>query len=104
MSTNTAPATGQTSCAGTFLLLIAMLLWFGFQTLQLLNERDALKAQRNSQEQIIVNSQKMRTQLDAIATGIKRLADQGNANAKDVVQLLAKNGIGIKPPTPTAVK
>ena len=43
----------------------------------------------------MVNSQKMRVQLDAIAAGTKRLADQGNANAQLIVQQLAKNGINI---------
>lgn len=76
-------------------LIIALLIWFGFQTMQLVNERNSLKTLHGNQEQTIVNSQKMRTQLDAIAAGTKHLADQGNANAQLVVQQLAKNGINI---------
>lgn len=79
------------------LLIIALLAWFGFQTMQLVNERNSLKTLHSNQEQTIINSQKMRTQLDAIAAGTKRLADQGNANAQMVVQQLAKNGININP-------
>ncbi len=78
-------------------LIIALLMWFGFQTIQLVNERNSLKSLDGNQEQTMINSQKMRTQLDAIAAGTKRLADQGNANAQLVVQQLAKNGININP-------
>ena len=77
------------------LLILALLIWFGFQSIQLLSERNAFKTLHDNQEQTMANSQKMRTQLDAIAAGTKRLADQGNANAQLIVQQLAKNGINI---------
>lgn len=87
----TAPA----SNLALLLLILALLIWFGFQGIQMINERNALKTLHENQEQTMVNSQKMRVQLDAIAAGTKRLADQGNANAQLIVQQLAKNGINI---------
>ncbi|TCV90634.1 hypothetical protein [Sulfurirhabdus autotrophica] len=79
------------------LLTIALIIWAVFQSVQLYKERQNLKLSFDNQEQLIVNGKKMRTQLDAIAAGTKRLADQGNANAQLIVQQLAKNGISINP-------
>lgn len=56
-----------------------------------------MKTAYASQEQVVANAKKMRAQLDTIAAGTKRLADQGNANAQLIVQQLAKNGININP-------
>ena len=79
------------------LIMLALLIWGGFQTTQLIKERLNLRQAMDEQEQLVVNGKKMRTQLDAIAAGTKRLADQGNANAQMIVQQLAKNGININP-------
>ena len=79
------------------LITLALLIWAGFQTVQLFKERQTLKQAFDKQEQLVDNGKKMRTQLDAIAAGTKRLADQGNANAEMIVQQLAKNGININP-------
>jgi len=79
------------------LVIIASIVWSAFQTTQLYKERQNLKTLYDNQEQIVTNAKKMRAQLDVIAAGTKRLADQGNANAQLIVQQLAKNGININP-------
>lgn len=79
------------------LALVTLVLWFGFQTSQLLTERDNLKSLRTNQDAIYGNAQKMRAQLDAIAAGTARLAQQGNANAAQVVNALRARGITINP-------
>lgn len=79
------------------LVIIALIVWSAFQTTQLYKERQNLKTAYDNQEQVVTNAKKMRAQLDAIAAGTKRLADQGNANAQLIVQQLAKNGISINP-------
>jgi len=79
------------------LLTAALIIWAVFQTVQLYKERQNLTQAFDNQEQLVVNGKKMRTQLDALASGTKRLADQGNANAQFIVQQLAKNGISINP-------
>jgi len=80
-----------------FLILVTLVLWFGFQTYQLVKERGNLKTLQTNQETMFNNAQKMRAQLDAIAAGTARLAQQGNANAAQVVNALKAKGISINP-------
>lgn len=79
------------------LVIMALVIWFSFQTVQLFKERQNLKTMHANQDQIIADAGKMRSQLDAIATGTQRLAEQGNTNAQTIVQQLAKSGISINP-------
>ena len=87
--------------AGLFLplllVLITLVMWFSFQTYQLVKEQGNLKTQQANQEKVLITAQKMRTQLDAIAAGTSRLAQQGNANAAQVVVALKAKGITINP-------
>jgi hypothetical protein len=80
-----------------FLALITLVLWFGFQTSQLVKARTNLKTLQANQETMFNNAQKMRAQLDAIAAGTARLAERGNANAAQVVNALKAKGITINP-------
>ena len=84
------------------LVIIGLVIWFSFQTTQLYNERQNLETMHANQEKIIADAGKMRSQLDAIAAGTQRLADQGNTNAQTIVGQLAKSGISINPKQPTA--
>jgi hypothetical protein len=77
--------------------LLTLVLWFGFQTSQLLKERDNLKTLSANQAAIYANAQKMRGQMDAIAAGTARLAQAGNPNAQQVVNALRARGITINP-------
>jgi hypothetical protein len=79
------------------LLLIGLLIWSGAQMFQLLNERSTLKTLLSNQAAPYAASQKLRVQLDAVASGTQRLADQGNQNARLVVEELRKRGITINP-------
>ena len=79
------------------LILITLVSWFGFQTYQLVRERGNLKTLQANQETMLTNAQKMRAQLDAIAAGTARLAQQGNANAAQIVNALKAKGISINP-------
>lgn len=84
------------------LLAIAVLVWFGFQTIQLVQERSALATLNGSQEATYRNAQKMRGQLDALAAGTQKLANAGNRNAQSVVGALQQRGITINPDAPKA--
>ena len=84
------------------LVIVTLLIWSTFQTVQLYNERQNLKTAHDNQEQVITDAGKMRAQLDVIAAGAQRLADQGNANAQTIVRQLAKSGISINPKQPAA--
>lgn len=79
------------------LIVSTLVLWFGFQTYQLVKERDNLKKLQTNQEAMFTNAQKMRAQLDSIAAGTARLAQQGNANAAQIVEALKAKGISINP-------
>jgi hypothetical protein len=79
------------------LLTVAVLAWFGFQTAQLVRERSHLHAVRASQEAPIQQAQRVRGQLDAIATETLALAKRGNTGAAMIVEQLARRGITINP-------
>ncbi len=73
----------------------ALLILLVFQTIQLNRERGNLQATITAQETPLQESQGLRTQLDGVAGDTARLAQQGNANAANVVAELAKRGINI---------
>lgn len=77
--------------------LLAMLIWVGFQASQMVREQDNLKQVYANQDSSLQAAQKMRTQMDVIAAGTVKLANQGNANAKMIIQALAERGITIDP-------
>jgi hypothetical protein len=79
------------------LLGVAILFWAGFQTSQLIRERQGLRTLKEGQETQVQGSQKVRASLDAVATGTLKLADQGNPNARLIVDELRKRGITINP-------
>jgi type II secretory pathway component PulL len=79
------------------LIALAVLVWSGFQTFQLYQERASLANLRINQETTYQNAQKMRTQLDALAAGTQQLARSGNKNAQAVVNALQQRGITINP-------
>lgn len=81
--------------------MLAMLIWAGFQTSQMVRERGRLKQVYASQKTPLQAAQKMRTQMDVIASGTLKLASQGNANAKMIIQALADRGITIDPKVKT---
>jgi len=76
---------------------IALLAVVGLQTTALLMERGGLHDLRTSQDSPLEQGQKVRTQLDALAGGTAKLAQQGNAGAKAIVDDLQRQGIQIKP-------
>lgn len=79
------------------LAILAFLAWTGFQTVQLVFELRALTVNQEQQEPLMQNSAKLRQSLDAIAAQTQRLAEQGNPNAKVLVDELRKRGVTINP-------
>lgn len=77
--------------------LATITLWFGFQTTQLLKEKDNLATLRTNQTTVYANAQKMRTQLDALAAETAKLAAAGNPHAVQLVNALKARGITIDP-------
>lgn len=79
------------------LLTAAVVAWMGFQTYQLTSERRQLSALRLSQDPLIENATKLRASLDAVASGTSKLASDGNARARLIVDELRRRGVTINP-------
>ena len=79
----------------TLLLSSALVGWLGFQTWQLVAERQQLGQLRTGQDSPVDAATKLRASLDAMATGTAKLADAGNNNARTIVEELRKRGITI---------
>lgn len=82
------------------LLTLAVGCWFGFQTAQLMKERDTMRATLVAQEKNVQDALKLREALDAVARETAQLADGGNENAKLIVDELRKRGVTINPNAP----
>ena len=79
------------------ILLIALVLWFGFQTLQLASERANLGEARGHQEAAMQEAQKLRTQFESLINKTSELANKGHAGAKLVMEELQKRGMAAQP-------
>jgi hypothetical protein len=79
------------------ILLIALVLWFGFQTLQLASERANLGEARGHQEAAMQEAQKLRKQFESLINKTSELANKGHAGAKLVMEELQKRGMAAQP-------
>lgn len=93
------PAERRASSLPLILTVVSLLVWFGFQTVQLVLERSNLSLLKGNLEAAMQESQKVRAQLETLITKTAELANQGNASAKTVVEELEKRGIPIKAAT-----
>lgn len=102
-------ATSHSSAAASYspflpiaLFLAATLAWSAFQWRQLADEKKNLNGLIVAQQPQLDQAHKLQRQLDSIAAGMKKLANDGNANAKLVVDELRKRGVTIANETPAA--
>jgi hypothetical protein len=86
------------------LTMVSVLIWFAFQTLQLVVERSNLTAVKANFESAMQESQKMQGQLQALVSKTIELANQGNPAAKAAVLELEKRGIPVKAAAPQSTK
>jgi hypothetical protein len=75
--------------------LCALLVYFAFQTFQLVRERSTLSELKVNLETPLQESQKVRSQLESLLTETAELANQGNPAARTVVEELQKRGVPI---------
>ena len=80
------------------LVVITLLLMAVFRTVETLDYRDALYARRAAQESAIAEGEKLRRQLEAIATQTEQLAADGDGTAKSVLDTLRRQGVVFTPP------
>ena len=78
--------------------LVALLLYFGFQTLQLFVERGNLSVMKSSQDSALQEAQKVQEQFKNLVSKTNQLAEQGHAGARMVMEGLQRQGLGAPPP------
>jgi hypothetical protein len=79
------------------IILAALLLFFGFQTLSLFTERANLSMVKSNQDGALQEAQKVQSQFKILLTKTSELADQGHAGAKLIMDGLQKQGVGFAP-------
>ena len=75
------------------MLAISVAIWLGFSTMQLMQERDDLRAAGEKQQLLVEKSNKLRLQMGAIGDELKKLGDQGNPGASEILRQLEKSNI-----------
>ena len=79
------------------LILTALLIYFVFQSLQLIGERSNLIAVKGNQEAAIQEAQKVQGQFKILVGKTGELAEQGHAGAKMVMEELLSRGVSAAP-------
>ena len=98
MSTsNTSPHKAFSPFVPMLLIALAIVVWLAFQSLQLVLEQRQLTLAQANQESQFQAATKLRAALDGVATATAKLATDGNANARVVVDELRKRGVTIRP-------
>jgi hypothetical protein len=95
---------GRSAFLPVLLVGLSVFVWFGYQTVLLLQERKALAAAHASQEAQVQSAGKVRQSLDAIARDTARLAARGHPGARLILGELDKRGITINPEVPPPAK
>jgi hypothetical protein len=99
-----APAEKSASNLPLIITLLALVIWFGFQTLQLARERSNLILVKANQETALQESQKVQMQFQGILAKLSELASQGHAGAKLIVDQLQRQGLSFKAEAKPAIK
>lgn len=79
------------------LLIVTMLVLSGFLLYQSIADRQALLATVANQEQPLQQAQQVKAQLNSLASATAKLAEQGDAGAKQIIDSMQKQGIRIQP-------
>lgn len=79
------------------LLAVTIALSTGFSFWQALEDRNALRHAMVTLEAPHQQAARLRGQVEGIAKQVARLAEQGNPNAREVVEALRRQGVVINP-------
>ena len=74
--------------------LIALLIFFSFQTLSLLSERSNLALVKGNQDGALREAQKVQAQFKLLVGKTGELANQGHAGARMIMEGLQRQGVG----------
>lgn len=84
--------------------LVALFVYFAFNTLQMTVERSNLASIKANQEAAIQEAQKIQVQFKTLIGKTGELAEQGHAGAKMVMEGLQSQGVGFAPESGTPSK
>lgn len=98
------PKRSDASSIALTVTIVCLILWFGFQTFQLLRDRGNLGFVKANQESAMQESEKVQVQFKTLLSKIAELANQGHAGAKMVIDELQKRGVGFAPKETPAEK
>ena len=94
-------AVAQSALTLPFIItLVALMIYFVFQTLQLSIERNNLGLVKANQDTAMQEAQKVQAQFKTLVTKTGELAAQGHAGAKMVMEELQRRGLGAAPEAP----
>lgn len=96
------PTVTKPSHLPLILTLAALLIYFAFQTLQLVSERSNLGLVKSNQEGAMQEAQKIQAQFKTLVGKTSELAEQGHAGAKMVMEELLKRGVSESPQPPSS--
>ena len=77
------------------LTLVALLIFFSFQSLSLLNERGNLALVKSSQDAALQEAQKIHAQFKTLVAKTGELADKGHAGARMVMEGLQRQAMSV---------
>ena len=84
--------------------LVALVVFFSFQTWSLLSERSNLRFMKSNQDGALEEAQKVHAQFKILVSKTSELADQGHAGAKMIMESLQGQGVGFAPERSAPVK
>lgn len=79
------------------LAIAAVLLMASFQTIGVMRDHATLASERFAQQAAVDQGQKLRTQLQALASQTADLANSGDTAARDVVDYMHRAGVTMTP-------
>ena len=98
-------ASGKPTSNVPFMItLIALLIYFAFQSLSLFSERANLGMVKANQDAALQEAQKIQSQFKLLVTKTGELAGQGHAGAQMIMDGLQKQGIGFAPESAAPLK
>src|SRR5262249_28323867 len=79
------------------LIIVAFFALASFLAVQLTRERGRLADLKPAQETAVQEGAKVRQQVESLSAKTAQLAEQGNANAKAIVEEFRRQGVVLKP-------
>jgi len=80
------------------LVAFVLFLLLAFEFTQVMRDRSAMRQAMAQQDKPVEEVQRVQTQLNALAIGTQKLADNGDSNAKGIIERMNKLGITVKMP------